>query len=185
MQPRSRRSADLQQAKSHFRAVLGARNENAPTSRFWGAHPPSQPNPSPTQKPTPNPPPKANPNPTQSQPKPQRNPPKANPNPTQSQPPPHPKPTQSQPKPHPNPTQNPNPKTPNAKPTQTPPKPHPNPTQSQPKAPGPPESLLGAFSSERSPPKTALKCDFACCRSADLRLRGCIPAALSTLPRKM
>ena len=36
MQSRSCGAAVLQQAKSHVRAVLGARNENASSSRFWG-----------------------------------------------------------------------------------------------------------------------------------------------------
>ena len=36
MQPWSCGAAVLQQAKSHFRAVLGACNENASSSRFWG-----------------------------------------------------------------------------------------------------------------------------------------------------
>ena len=76
MQPRSRGTADLELAKSHFRAVLGARNENAPASRFWGAHP------SQTQ---PKSPPKANPNPIQSPPKPHPTPPPP-PNPTQTPP---------------------------------------------------------------------------------------------------
>ena len=114
MQPRSRVAADLQPARSHFRAVLGARNENAPASRFWGP-PPSQTRP------------KTKPNPTQ---------PKLNPNPTQTEPKPNPNPTQTQPKPKriPNPT-------------------HPKPNSKPPPLSGPPESLLGAFSSERSPQK--------------------------------